>query len=122
MAEAFDDDPFLILRWRGRDREELLSRLRELRADGGPVDRAEGTPSSAGTALALSDLPEPADPMDRFWQPGLPLPARPAVMEADPDLLLRQLPPPDATLGGDALTDRLRSAYQRMSRTGPSSP
>jgi uncharacterized Zn finger protein len=27
LAEAFDSDPFLILRWRGRDREELLSRL-----------------------------------------------------------------------------------------------
>ena len=34
LAEAFDDDPFLILRWRGRDREALLGRLRELRADG----------------------------------------------------------------------------------------
>ena len=38
LAEAFDDDPFLILRWRGRDRETLLGRLRELRADGGPTE------------------------------------------------------------------------------------
>ena len=29
LAEAFDADPFLILRWRGRDREDLLARLRE---------------------------------------------------------------------------------------------
>ena len=35
LAEAFDADPFLILRWRGRDREELLARLRELRGDHG---------------------------------------------------------------------------------------
>jgi uncharacterized Zn finger protein len=27
LAEAFDDDPFLIFRWRGRTRDELLSRL-----------------------------------------------------------------------------------------------
>jgi uncharacterized Zn finger protein len=33
LAERFDDDPFLILRWRGRPREELLQRLRELRGD-----------------------------------------------------------------------------------------
>ena len=39
LAEAFDDDPFLILRWRGRDREALLGRLRELRA-GEVVDEA----------------------------------------------------------------------------------
>ena len=32
LAEAFDEDPFLILRWRGRNRDTLLSRLRELRA------------------------------------------------------------------------------------------
>ncbi|MFD0518851.1 SWIM zinc finger family protein [Paractinoplanes durhamensis] len=28
LAEAFDDDPFLVLAWRGRDREALLSALR----------------------------------------------------------------------------------------------
>lgn len=28
LAEAFDADPFLILRWRGRERDELLARLR----------------------------------------------------------------------------------------------
>jgi uncharacterized Zn finger protein len=33
LAERFDDDPFLILRWRGRGREALLARLRELRGD-----------------------------------------------------------------------------------------
>ncbi len=31
LAEAFDDDPFQVLLWRGRSREELLSRLRTLR-------------------------------------------------------------------------------------------
>ena len=32
LAEAFDADPFQILRWRGRDRETLLARLRALRS------------------------------------------------------------------------------------------
>jgi uncharacterized Zn finger protein len=32
LAEAFDDDPFLIFAWRGRTRSELLGRLRRARA------------------------------------------------------------------------------------------
>lgn len=31
LAERFDDDPFLIFRWRGRSRETLLENLRERR-------------------------------------------------------------------------------------------
>ncbi|CAA9368455.1 MAG: hypothetical protein AVDCRST_MAG68-5207, partial [uncultured Gemmatimonadetes bacterium] len=34
LADAFDADPFLVLAWRGRTRERLLERLRELRAAG----------------------------------------------------------------------------------------
>ena len=115
LAEAFDDDPFLILRWRGRDRADLLDRLRELR--GGEGAAAEGErepPSAAGTALALADLTEPGDRTAHFWLPPPPLPARPAVLDVEPDVLIRQLPIPDATLGGQALVDRLRAAYRRL--------
>ena len=35
LAEAFDTDPFLLLRWRGREREELLATLRMLRSGDG---------------------------------------------------------------------------------------
>lgn len=38
LAERFDEDPFEILHWRGRPREALLARLRELRADEPCVD------------------------------------------------------------------------------------
>src|SRR6202453_1720838 len=42
LAEAFDDDPFAILAWRGRDREDLLANLAAARTEGPPaVDRAE---------------------------------------------------------------------------------
>jgi len=119
LAEAFDDDPFLILRWRGRDREALLGRLRELRAEGSveePVERA--LPSAAGTELALSDLGQSAPDIDRFWQPAAPLPPRPPVLSVEPDLLLRQLPVPDATLGGEALIAQLRPAFQRFATGG----
>ncbi len=127
LAEAFDEDPFLILVWRGRDREALLGRLRELRADGAVEESAERAPGpAAGTALALADLADPVDTIDpgarpgtdRFWQPGMPLPPRPAVLEVEADLLLRQLPVPDAGLGGQVLIDRLRLAYRQFAERG----
>ncbi len=64
LAERFDDDPFLILRWRGRSREALLDRLRQLRADdrpdvtGGPAQPALVSVAvpMLSAALALDDL------------------------------------------------------------------
>jgi len=86
LAEAFDDDPFLILRWRGRERQALLGRLRELRAVGGPKVPAEERPHAvAGAALALAGLTAPGCSADRFWQPPIPLPTRPTVMQVEDD-------------------------------------
>ncbi|HEY5880644.1 MAG TPA: SWIM zinc finger family protein [Nakamurella sp.] len=116
LAEAFDADPFLILRWRGRDREPLLARLRELRSEpgaAGSVARTDSVPATAGAALALAGLPGTAAEIDRFWS-SPPLPARPAVLPVDADLLLRQLPPPGPALGGDTLVKRLGPAYGRF--------
>ncbi|MBY8873886.1 SWIM zinc finger family protein [Micromonospora sp. PLK6-60] len=39
LAEAFDADPFELLRWRGRGRAELLDRLRALRGTAGDPQR-----------------------------------------------------------------------------------
>jgi uncharacterized Zn finger protein len=139
LAEAFDDDPFQILRWRGRDRESLLTRLRALRdtsppadhepgdmvgAAGGPTphDRPAGAPAPvAGAALALADLASPTLAesldrlsLDRFWLPPVPLPDRPPTLDTEPDLLLRQLPEPGRRLGGPALVETLRPAYLRF--------
>jgi uncharacterized Zn finger protein len=120
LAEAFDTDPFLILRWRGRDREQLLNRLRELRSEPA-VGSATGVersspPATAGAALALAGLGESAYDVDRFWLP-LPLPPSPSVLEVDPALLLRQLPVPGVSLGGQALVQRLRAAYEQFAKT-----
>jgi uncharacterized Zn finger protein len=123
LAEAFDDDPFQILHWRGRDREALLSRLRSLR--GGAADPGPGTPAApaqvVGAKVALAEvigpsLAESVDRLspDRFWLQPVPLPRRPATLDTEPDLLLRQLPPPGPGLGGPRLLDALRPAYQRF--------
>ena len=117
LAEAFDADPFLILRWRGRHRDVLLSRLGELRADVPAEERDEVVQAAAGSSLALAGLTQPAHAPERFWLPPAPLPARPATLDVDRDLLLRQLPSPDAVLGGPSLVARLRSAYERFGGT-----
>jgi uncharacterized Zn finger protein len=123
LAEAFDDDPFLILRWRGRERDLLLARLRELRSDDDespplPLGASSPAPSepAAGASLALAGLvgPRPAADPGHFWLPPAPLPPRPPVLETGPGLLLRQLPVPAALLGGDDLVRRLRPAYDRF--------
>ena len=56
LVDAFDDDPFQILDWRGRRRDELLGRLRVLRTDASPEDLPGPAHSAAGAALALADL------------------------------------------------------------------
>jgi uncharacterized Zn finger protein len=126
LAEAFDADPFQILWWRGRSRPALLDRLRALRAgvpaDADPRLQPANQPdisditASAGTALALVDLPDlpmPTDP-DRFWAPPQPAAAPPPTAASEIDLLLRQLPAPAARIGGSALVDRLRTMYERI--------
>jgi len=117
LAEAFDDDPFLILRWRGRDRDALMIRLRELRADVPAEESDEAAPAAAGSSLALAGLTRPTCQPERFWLPPAPLPARPATLDVDRDLLLRQLPTPGTILGGNTLAAKLRNAYQRFGGT-----
>ena len=114
LAESFDDDPFAILLWRGRGREALLGRLRELRG-GDPVTPSETEVPSADTArvgatMALADLVL-AD--GDFWT-GAPVPALPLHAELPTDLLLRQLPVPGAVLGGPDLVIYLAPLYARF--------
>jgi uncharacterized Zn finger protein len=130
MAERFDADPFLLLRWRGRAREVLLDRLRALRGDveePEPADFVEpelpALESGLSAALALAERvvsgPKRAKPgppggdVVAFWTPGqlLPLPSHP---ELPPDLLLRQLPTPGVGVGGAALVDELSALYREL--------
>jgi uncharacterized Zn finger protein len=119
LAEAFDADPFQILYWRGRDRETLLARLRALRTGVDQLFAPPPAPAPAvpiGAAPALADLATPplAQTLDRFWVAPVPLPQRPPTLDVEPDLLLRQLPPPGPELGGADLVDRLRRLYRQF--------
>ena len=113
LAEAFDADPFLILRWRGREREDLLATLRILRSDdASDGEQQTAVPPTAGARTALAGLDWPGDRHERFWQPPPPLPARPPVLSAAQDVVLRQLPEPEQALGGAELVAQLRRAYR----------
>lgn len=110
LAEAFDDDPFQILLWRGRDREALLAHL-------GSADPLFDEPPPSPFADVVT---APLDEMlDRYWVMPVPLPDRPPTLEAAPDLLLRQLPTPSTALGGAALVAKLRPLYRSFAGPDP---
>lgn len=118
LAEAFDTDPFLVLRWRGRARDDLLARLRELR-DAQPVDDAPAD-EAADDDTAEDELPPaPADaaPAD-FWRAGAELarlafsPRAPAVADAVP----RQLGPLPPEAGGPEADAALAADYAAFTR------
>jgi uncharacterized Zn finger protein len=108
LAERFDEDPFLILAWRGRSRDRLLADLRARRRAAGtvpPEPEAEATPPSE---------PLPADPA-LFWGSGeLPPPPEPAATSQAPDALLGQLPPSGLSIGGTPLEAILAPVYPRV--------
>ena len=111
LAEAFDDDPFLIFRWRGRDRDELLADL--LGRPGGEVGDV-----AAADRYDLWDVPEVAVPplaeaIDGFWEAGEAVEQsvrrpRAAVI---PDAILRGLEPGMIDVAGAPLAEVLALAY-----------
>lgn len=106
LAEAFDDDPFLILAWRGREREDLLANLRAARSPGRPAADGDG---AGGPPLE--------EQLDSFFELQADLPAtRPAVGESTQ--LLEQLPAVDVEVRGHALVDLLRPAYAAFGQRG----
>ena len=134
LAEEFDRDPFAMLAWRGRGRDELLAALRQVRVDGSgsrsargeltdPADAAPGTAGRAGQLNLDGPAPPLAECLESFWSPGLS-PARlrglaTATGPAAPDLLLRMFPPPPVQVRGKDLADVLAPAYRRLAAGEP---
>ena len=111
LAEKFDDDPFGMLAWRGRDRTELLAALRRGPAGGTAAAGSEPAPLGSGEAMPLAQC------LDRFWSPGVTrarLRAAAPTTPAPPDLLLRSFEPPDVAVRGTALATLLAPAYQAL--------
>jgi uncharacterized Zn finger protein len=110
LAERFDEDPFLIFAWRGRTREELLARLRELRGAGEPPLDRDDRP-------AVNDEAARAMRIEGFWSAGPGLAAlRFAFAEtATPDAVIRQLGPLPVKSGRRDLSGPLAAAYAAIS-------
>jgi uncharacterized Zn finger protein len=105
LAEAFDDDPFLVLAWRGRGREELLAALRGLPE---PVETID--------PLAVEEV-ELEERLTDFYTPAISLSRlreRPGRVSAPPELLLRVLDAPQIRVRHIPLVDILRPAYRDL--------
>jgi uncharacterized Zn finger protein len=115
LAETFDDDPFEMLAWRGKGREQLLSAL-----------RGQPGPGAAGAQAAADGSDPPlTDCGPGFWSSALS-PARlrwlPPATAAPADLLLRGFEPPPLQIRGQDLATILRPAYELMAEGGPPAP
>jgi uncharacterized Zn finger protein len=105
LAEAFDDDPFLVLAWRGRGREELLAALRGLPE---PVETIDPLAvDEVDLEARLTDFYTPAISLSRLRE-------RPGRVTAPPELLLRVLDAPQIRVRHIPLVDILRPAYRDL--------
>jgi uncharacterized Zn finger protein len=125
LAEAFDEDPFLIFTWRGRGKAELLDGLRARRRGTVPAERSD--------SHGLLDLPDlgpfgwPVAHRDRGTVPppedSLPLwgdvanvaaiETRPRLAVA-PDLVLRQLDSSPLGTKAAPIIEGLRPLYEAI--------
>lgn len=124
LAERFDEDPFQIFAWRGRRQEELLERLRALRAKSARAaaparsGAAENSGDSAGADTAVPAEHGAAAPSDvalhDFWRAGPDLEQVSAAPRAAavPDALLRQLGTIGLEIRGTEASTVLAQAYR----------
>ena len=104
LAESFDEDPFAILAWRGRDRDRLLETLSALRSHSTSVDHAP----TAETFVPLADC------LDTYFVPQTDIPP-PVQSEPIPgDAWLTQLPTVAVTIRGQNLLAVLPALYRAM--------
>ncbi len=116
LAERFDEDPFLIFTWRGRDQDELVESLRKRRAPAGRGART--STASAWDSDAFAPSAPLSTVLDSFWSCGPELDAfhvSPLAGEA-PDALLRQLGPAPVEVGDRNLADVLAGVYATLAQ------
>jgi len=103
LAESFDDDPFTILAWRGRERDELLANL----------DAARGSAPVAADAATVHGTPLD-ECLDGFFALQAALPTSRGRVTT-PGALLDQLPPSMITVRERDVVGLLRHAYRSLS-------
>ena len=105
LGERFDEDPFLLFTLRGRDRQQIIASLRDLRASAtAPIEVRPRPVHEGGPALT--------EQLNRFYEAGAGLAqiqARIARPEVNAAILHRHGPAPSGTDAG------LRAVYKAMS-------
>jgi uncharacterized Zn finger protein len=112
MAEAFDDDPFLLLAFRGRERDTLLAELRSRRG----VTAESGGDTPPHHVAAVPAEPPLSSLLGSFWHSGPELAdvhCLPRSTEV-PGAVLRMLPRGVLTVRGREIADLLEKAYARV--------
>lgn len=110
LAESFDEDPFRILAWRGRTREDLLANLAVVAHPGQRDDMGFDGRGHGGRAdVPLEDL------LGSFFQLQADLP-RPSPRSAAE--LLDQVPEVTVTVRGRPLAEVLAPAYRTLAAPG----
>jgi len=116
LGELLDDDPFTLFAIRGRTKEQIITALRETRADlsVGPVLR--GNPSTAIRPISSPDRPL-EERLHDFWEMGeeiqdLRIQVAPPQVEME---LLKILGDP-AFAEDDSLQERLIQVYRTVSQ------
>lgn len=101
LAESFDDDPFAILAWRGRERDALLANLQAARSNAAAADQEQ----ASGRPLANC--------LDSFFavQSEVRAPNPPSMSSA---ILLDQLPGTGVAVRGHPLVELLRPVYEAL--------
>jgi uncharacterized Zn finger protein len=113
LAEAFDADPFAMLAWRGKGRDDLLAALRS-------------TVTEAPAAVPEVPARPLSECMDSFYTPGLSLARLRSLSSAPaygaPDLLLRMFEPPPVVVRNKDLGAILTLAYQSLATSDEADP
>ncbi len=117
LGEAFDNDPFMLFRLRGRTQEEILEGLRERRTSRDEEENAEfdGLAAIHAEDSALPPLP---DRINEFWSLGRSLEdfeVQPCAPEAQLSLLQR-LGEPAFLPGSITFKMALGSYYQAVTK------
>jgi uncharacterized Zn finger protein len=122
LAEQFDDDPFLVFRWRGCPRDRLLATMRQLRAKGRSKPARDGEAEGDGARPRTAEPEDelallPSDP-ETFWGGGAALETlhyAPRAAE-EPDAILHRLGPSGIEVGGVDLIERLMPVYHLVTK------
>ena len=116
MAEAFDDDPFLLLAFRGRDAKPCSTSYGRAAAPRSRVGTAGTLPSSGPV---VPDVPL-SEELATFWQAGADLAGVHCLPRAAevPGAVLRLLPRGVLAVRGREVADLLEAAYERLAAEG----